>query len=143
MCRERNYAVKHCHFFLWAIPLNIVKILSMGELYYTPICYKIKKKSLGRWFSVTRFGLCLSLILPKICCLNMLKCKQLLTRLVKKKKKTMTKGRIVQHTINKNIMTSKICLRFSYTWYTCKKNPHFIRCVIIPGILFGLVSFLF
>ena len=33
MCRKRNYAVKHCHFFLWAITLNIVKILSMGNLY--------------------------------------------------------------------------------------------------------------
>ena len=34
----------------------------------------------------------------------------------------MTKGRIVQHTINKNIMTWKICLLFSYTWDTCKKK---------------------
>ena len=33
MCRKRNDAVKHCHFFLWAITLNIVKILSMGKLY--------------------------------------------------------------------------------------------------------------
>ena len=62
MCRERNYAVKHCHFFLWAITLNIVKILSMGKL-YTHLLYYQKKISGEMVFSgplwpvfITNFG---------------------------------------------------------------------------------------